>query len=301
MTLSTPPDAQKALTAGLLSYVCWGFFPIYWKFLSRISATEILAHRMIWSCCFYLGVFGFAAWRKQDFNLRQIFQQKASQWAAASLAALVLALNWGIYIYAVNSGQIVQGSLAYFINPLMNVAVGVLFFKESLPPILKLALGFAFAGVLVQVAFASTFPWIALTLATSFCIYGVIKKTRLIPPDLSSAMEGLASLLPALVLAWFYRQGADYQILPHEWLLLIGSGIVTGLPLFLFSLAAQVLPYSLIGMMQFIAPSLQFLVGIFIFGERLEPSGIASFVLIWSGASLYFWHLYRKARTTFQK
>lgn len=286
---------KRALGAGLFSYVCWGFFPIYWKFLSRISATEILAHRMIWSCVFYLGIYSLSSWKQQTF--RQLFQQELSQWLAAGLAALVLAINWGIYIYAVNSGQIVQGSLAYFINPLMNVAVGVIFFKERFPTILKVALGFALAGVLVQVGFAPSFPWIALTLATTFCIYGVIKKTRLIPPDLSSAMEGLASLLPALCLAWFYRQESSYVIFTHEWLLLIGSGVVTGLPLFLFSMAAQALPYSLIGMMQFIAPSLQFLVGILIFGEKLSPSGFISFLLIWLGAGFYFFHLLRKAKT----
>ncbi len=289
-----PENSQKALIAGLLSYVCWGFFPIYWKFLRRISASEILAHRMLWSCAFYLGLYLITAYRSKTIS--RIFQQSLQQWLAAGLAALVLAINWGIYIYAVNSSQIVQGSLAYFINPLMNVLVGVLFFKEVLTPILKVALGLALAGVLVQVAFAPAVPWIALTLATTFCVYGVIKKTRLISPDLSSAMEGLASLLPALVLAFYCRSQADSPILPYEWLLLIGSGVVTGLPLFLFSMAAQVLPYSLIGMMQFIAPTLQFIVGVVVFGEKLGLTGLISFILIWSGAGVYFWYLLKKSR-----
>ncbi len=277
---------------GVLSYVCWGFFPLYWKLLHRLPAFEILAHRMIWSCVFYLLLFTVSSW--QTGQLKSLFTQPLQTWLKTLLAAGVLAINWGIYIYAVNSGQIVEGSLAYFINPLFNVAVGVLFFKEKLSGILRLALLFALVGVLVQVIFAPKFPWIALTLATSFCTYGVIKKTLRIAPDLSSAMEGLCGLLPALAIASVMRQQSELIVSGHEWAFLIGAGLVTGLPLFLFSHAAQKLPYSMMGMMQFIAPTLQFSVGVWVYGERLGWAGIISFALIWVGAGCYFWNLLRK-------
>lgn len=281
------------MSLGTLSFVCWGFFPIYWKFLQRLPAPEILAHRMIWSCVFYLLIFAFIGLRRG--TLKSLLTQSARQWWLASLAAAVLSVNWGIYIYAVNSNQIVQGSLAYFINPLMNVAVGVFFFKERLSRTLQLALLFASVGVLVQALFAPAFPWIALSLALSFCAYGLIKKSLKISPELSSAMEGLTSLLPALIIAFFLRQESPLTVTESEWLLLMGSGIVTGLPLILFSAAAQKLPYSLLGMLQFIAPSLQFLIGILMFGEKLGASGAISFVLIWLGVGFYFWHLNQKA------
>lgn len=281
---------KNAIVSGLLCYTFWGFFPIYWKFLGRIPSQEILAHRMIWSCLFYLGVYAYSSVRTR--SEQTLWRQPLKQWLAALLAAAILSFNWGIYIYAVQSGQIVQGSLAYFINPLMNVAVGVIAFQEKFPRILKFACAFAAAGVLIQVGFAPAFPWIALSLAISFCAYGVVKKTLQIPPDISSAMEGISGALPAIAFALYFRSQSSIEVTSGEWLLLLGSGVVTGLPLFLFSIAAQRLPYSLLGMMQFIAPSLQFLVGILIYGEHLDSAGILSFALIWAGAGFYFWHLF---------
>lgn len=284
---------KNAIVSGLFSYTFWGFFPIYWKLLGRIPSVEILAHRMIWSCLFYLMIYAYGSVRSRSQTL-SLRQQPLKQWSFAFLAAAVLSLNWGLYIYAVKSGQIVQGSLAYFINPLMNVAVGVVAFKEKFPRILKIACAFAAAGVLIQMAFAPQFPTIALSLAITFCAYGIVKKSLTIPPDISSALEGISGFLPALILAYYLRSQSHLEILPWEWLLLVGSGVVTGLPLLLFSAAAQRLPYSLMGMMQFIAPSLQFLVGIAMYGERLDTAGLLSFSLIWIGAGLYFWHLLRR-------
>lgn len=278
------PD-RKALAYGALSFLCWGFFPIYWKLLNRIPAGQILAHRMVWSCLFYLAIFAyFSRKRGTPFNL---FREPWQQWAKAAVAAAVLALNWWIFIYAVNTGQIIQGSLAYFINPLLNVGVGVIFFRERLPMSLKVAFAFAGAGVMVPIVFASTFPFIAISLALTFCAYGILKKTLKLSPDQSSAMEGLTGLVPALLIVIYYESYGNVEVLPSEWGLLLFSGVITGLPLILFAAAAQKLPYSLIGMMQFIAPTLQFMVGIFLYDEVLGATGLASFILIWSGIGIY--------------
>lgn len=298
MAENLPAIPRRQFFMGILSYSLWGFFPIYWKFLKHFSATEILAHRFVWSFVFY-GVVYYSTVGRGSIREKtsHIIAQSSMQWKAAALSALLLGINWLIYIYAVNSGHIVEGSLAYFINPLMNVAVGVLFFKEAFPRPLQAALLLAVIGVAYRMAFASQFPWIALSLATTFCVYGVVKKKIKINPELSSFMEGTAGIVPAVIAVLYFRAEATTAVSVTDWLLFIGSGAVTGLPLYLFSAAAQKLPYSLLGMMQFIAPTLQFMCGVLMFGEVLEPSAYVSFALIWLGAGIYFFFQLQKLRS----
>jgi chloramphenicol-sensitive protein RarD len=182
---------------------------------------------------------------------------------------------------------VLETSLAYFINPLLNVAVGVLFFKEPFPWPMRLAVGLAAAGVLVLASFAPEFPWIALTLATTFCTYGVVKKVIGVEPRLGSLLEGAAGLIPALIAAYCLREGSPVELTAVHWAFLVGAGVVTGLPLFLFSIAAQQLPYSLVGMLQFIAPTLQFLVGVWMYHEPLSGVRLLAFILIWLGVGFY--------------
>ena len=146
---------QKGLVWGFVSYALWGFFPVYWKLLQHVPALEILAHRMAWSFVFYLGIFLFVSHR----DLRVFLSLGKRDWMLSSLASLLLAFNWGIYIYAVNTGHILEGSLAYFINPILNVAVGVLFFKEEFPLILRLSVGAAAIGVGIKILFSFGLPW----------------------------------------------------------------------------------------------------------------------------------------------
>lgn len=280
-----PPLDRRAITLSLISYICWGFFPIYWKLLSKFPSPEILAHRFIWAFVFYAGIYQFTH-RRGALKALRAQDQKAWFWATAS--ALLLGLNWGIYIYAVNSGQILQGSLAYFVNPLLSVAVGVLLFNEAFPWVLKMALLFAALGAVNQAVFAGTLPWIATVLAVSFCTYGVIKKRLTQAPELSSLMEGTVGLLPALIAAVYLRIQSQVEMTWWDALLFMGSGVVTGLPLYFFSAAAQKLPLSLMGMMQFIGPTLQFLVGIFMYGEVLHATNLITFGLIWAGVGFYF-------------
>ncbi len=277
------PTSNRAVYIALTSYFLWGFFPIYWKLLKALPAVEILAHRVLWSFVFYSFVYLYVRYRRGTARLPLTTRQIR----LSILAAALIAMNWGIYIYGVNSGRVLETSLAYFLNPLMSVAVGVIFFKESFPWPLKLALTFAAAGILIQIGMASQFPWIALTLASSFCAYGVVKKVIAVEPSLGSAMEGAAGVVPALIAAIYLRSHSDVALTPYYVALLIGSGVVTGLPLYLFSVAAQSLPYSLLGMMQFVAPTLQFLVGYLVYQEPLDNTRLLAFTLIWVGVGFY--------------
>lgn len=268
---------------GLFSFALWGLFPIYWKLLQGFSALEILSHRMVWSFVFYLAIYLFLS-RGRTGNL---FKQSRKDYALSAVAALVLASNWGIFIYAVNSGHILEGSLAYFINPILNVAVGVLILNEAFPLALKLAVGFAAAGVAIKIAFSPSFPWISLFLASTFCAYGYAKKTLTIPARTSAVLEGAVAFLIALPALLYFASKHPADLPPSAWPLFIGSGVVTGLPLFIFSYAAQRVPYSILGIMQFVAPTGQFLVGVWMYGEQLHPRDLFVFGLIWLGIFFY--------------
>lgn len=271
-------------SAALLSYFFWGFFPIYWKYLGHLEAIEVLLHRVIWSFVFYAVLLKATS----GLNLSLVFKQSQKDWGLSFLAAILLSLNWGLYIYAVNTGHILEGSLAYFINPMLNVFVGVLLFKEVLPTALKISISIAAAGVAWRIWAVDGVPWISLVLAFTFCGYGILKKMLKIQPRLSSVMESLSILLPALALAYLFRMRSPVEELStSDWALLICSGAVTGIPLYLFSVAAQRVPYSFLGMNQFIAPSLQFLVGYYMYQEQVSFASWISFFLIWVGAGIY--------------
>lgn len=274
---------------GLISYILWGFFPIYWKLLFYVPALEILSHRMVWSFVFYFLILILFSPR----SITSLFKQDRKTWLLSALASALLTVNWGLYIFAVNSGHILEGSLAYFINPILNVVVGVLFFKEAFPFFLKLSVFFAALGVGMRFTSISGMPWVALILAVTFCSYGVTKKILKIPAKTSSVLEGMVGVIPALIAIRYFQTKHAIPFSAHTWLLLMGGGVVTGLPLFLFSYAAQRVPYSVMGMMQFIAPSLQFLVGVCIFHESVTAISWVSFSLIWTGILFYLFYQFR--------
>ena len=273
----------RGLLWGFISYALWGFFPLYWRLLADRSPIEILAHRMLWASVFYFLL--FTLFTRHQFS--RLFTQSRRDWLLSALVTAIICFNWGLYIYAVNSGHVLDSSLAYFINPLLNVAVGKILFKEPFPLFLKLAVAFAALGVLAKVALAPGFPWISLLLAASFCAYGIVKKVLKMPAMTSSVIEGSYALIPAFFGVLYFQSGGAPQASALTWLLFIGGGVVTGLPLFLFSFAAQRVPYSLMGMLQFISPSLQFLTGVLIFHEAFDLPQIASFGLIWIGIAFF--------------
>jgi chloramphenicol-sensitive protein RarD len=282
---------SHGLSWGIVSYLMWGFFPIYWKLLKHFSHFEILAHRVIWAFFFYWLILIF----HKNF-VQLVFKISKKDFLLSSLAGVLLTINWGLYIYAVNSGHILEGSLAYFINPILNVAIGVTFFKEEFPWPLKWAVFFASLGILYKISFVEGFPWISLTLAFTFAIYGVLKKMSGLPVRVSSVLESVIGLLPAIGFSFYFSQHRSFDASISDYILLIGGGIVTGLPLFLFSYAAQRIPYSILGMIQFLAPSLQFLVGVFLFNEALNNSNLIAFCLIWIAVGFYLVGSYYKLK-----
>jgi len=280
------PDLKtddRGLLWGFVSYCLWGFFPIYWKLLIDRPPVEILVHRMVWSFAFYLSMYMLFSERR----IADLFRQSQRDWLLSALASLLLAINWGLYIYAVNTGHILEGSLAYFINPILNVAVGVLFFREPFPVVLKFSVLFATLGVLAKIVSATSFPWISLVLAFSFCAYGVVKKLLKTAALTSSVLEGAIGLVPASIAVTYFQMTNSQPTPPSTLVLFILGGVVTGLPLFLFSFAAQRISYSIMGMLQFIAPSLQFLVGLWMFHEPFALRDALSFGLIWIGIAFY--------------
>lgn len=286
------PQEQGNLKAGviyaLLAYLAWGFFPIYWKFLKHIPALEILCHRVIWAFAFYSLILVF---QKKKFLL--YWPENSKRTISLLLAATLLMANWFVYIYAVNSNQIVESSLGYFINPLVNIAIGVFFLKETLNFYQKLATFLAFVGVLIISFDQGHLPWIALFLAFSFSFYGLIKKLHPAPALESNQYESFVMIPVALALLLFEQRLIGVSPFPVQSdfdmstaLLLLGSGVITGLPLIFFAEAAQRMPFYLLGFFQFLAPSLQFMTGVFLFSEPLSYEKLIGFVFIWTAGAL---------------
>jgi chloramphenicol-sensitive protein RarD len=219
-------------------------------------------------------------------------------WFKLFLSSVMITSNWGLYIYAVNSGQILQGSLAYYISPLLSVAVGSFFFKEDLKPRIRVALGFCALGVLILIfgqsillAEMPRIPWLALALAFTFFGYGFIKKSITIPAVASSFIEGLFFVLPS---AYFIFWGPTSTIsfyTPRDWILFTVGGAVTGIPLVFFSYATQRLPLATVGFFQYLSPTLQLLTAVFIYSEDFNISKIVAFSCIWIGVGFYISHL----------
>ncbi|MCC6138535.1 MAG: EamA family transporter RarD [Bdellovibrionaceae bacterium] len=276
-------ETKKGYIYATLAYFGWGFFPIYWKLLIAVPAVEILSHRMLWGFCFY---YLYSAIKNKKFSLFIPSTKKENR--ILQLAAVVIMLNWFVYVYAVNSGQIIESSLGYFINPLVNIAVGVLFLKEKLQTLQKGAALLAAVGVAVITYDKGTLPWIALFLALSFSLYGLLKKNVSASGEQSNLYETTVLLPLALgfQIYWIATQqspviSTSLDIAWKPLLLLVGGGIITGLPLIFFAEAAKRIPFYMLGFFQFVAPSLQFLSGVVLFGEPLSKTTFCGFIMIW--------------------
>jgi chloramphenicol-sensitive protein RarD len=263
----------------LSCFLIWGVAPLYFRLLAGVPAAEILAHRVIWSVLFtgaLLLVLRRTAW------VRGLARQPRLV-ARFALSALAVSANWGVYIWAVNAGHVVDASLGYFINPLLNVAIGALLLHERLRRLQWLAVALAAAGVLWLTWLAGSPPWIGLTLAISFSIYGLLRKTAPL-----GAIEGLALetalLLPLAVVylgVLHGHAGGSFGTGVGATALLLATGPVTAVPLLLFAAAARRLPYSTLGLLQYLAPTMQLLIGVVLFGEPFTPARAAGFIAIW--------------------
>lgn len=285
---------QRALGVlyGVLAFGAWGLMPLYWRPLKGLGAPEILCHRIVWSLVF---VTAMLAVRRRLPELVRTFRD-FKKLRLLMLSATLIAGNWGIFIWAVNSNYVLESSLGYFINPLMNVAIGTLVLKERLAPLKKIALGFATAGVLVLTFWIGSFPWIALSLATTFAAYGLIRKLAPVDSLLGLSLE--STLLAPFALAFLVRAeagGSAAFLNQGPWidLILIGAGPVTALPLLWFAHAARRLELSAVGVLQYLAPTGQFLVAVFVNGEAFTPAHQLGFALIWLGLGVYTYASFR--------
>jgi chloramphenicol-sensitive protein RarD len=269
-----------------LSYICWGMFPLYFKALQQIAPVEILVHRMLWSLLFVLALL---AVRRQWSWLRTVLRQPRVL-AGFAFSALLLSINWLLYIWAVNNDHVVDASLGYFINPLVNILLGLVFLKERLRPVQWLAVALAAAGVAWLTWQAGHPPWIGLALAFSFGGYGLLRKTALLGPLEGLTLEALL-LFPLafgyfVYLSWNGHNAFLSAPASTQWLLL-AAGPITAIPLLLFAAGARRIPLSLMGLLQYLSPTLQLLLGVWLYHEPFGSARMAGFAVIWSGLVLY--------------
>ena len=292
---------QNGLLAAALAYIIWGLFPLYFHQLSQIGAFELVLHRTLWALGFLLLVL---SWRRQWQWLREAWR-KPRLMALYATSATLLSVNWLIYVWAVNNQHVLEASLGYFINPLVNVLLGVLVLRERPRPAQWAALTLAAGAVLWLSWHTGAPPWIALSLALSFGVYGLIKKTA--PLD---ALEGLTleTLLLAVVaapvlLGWDLSGRSALAGAPASlWAWLLLAGPLTAVPLLLFGHGARRIPLSTLGLLQYISPSLQFLLGVWLFHEPLQATRLTGFALIWLALLLYsgesLWRARQLSRAT---
>jgi chloramphenicol-sensitive protein RarD len=277
---------QSGLAYAAVAYAMWGLFPLYFQLLRAVGALEIVLHRSVWSLVFLLVV--LALLRRLGALAASLRRPRQVGLFAAS--ALLLSANWLLYVWAVNNGRVIDSSLGYFINPLVSVLLGVLVLHERLRPGQWLAIGFAAAGVLWLTVLAGALPWIGLVIAASFGLYGLMRKTAAL-----GALEGLAleTLLLAPIalplLVWWTWQGqsalANGDAALIGWLLLAGP--LTAVPLLLFAAGARRIPLATLGLLQYIAPTLQLALGIWWFGEAFDTRRLVGFALIWAALAIY--------------
>jgi len=273
----------------LLAFGIWGLYPLYLRELASVSSLEIVLHRSAWSLVFLLGVLAVLrrwAWLGELVKSpRQMLMPLAS--------GLLLALNWLLYVYAVQSAQVVEASLGYFINPLISVCLGVVVLRERLKRIQWVAVAFAAAGVMWLTWHTGRLPWLGLALAATFAVYGLLRKTSVLGPLEGLTLETLL-IAPVVLpwLAWLTATGtgslSTASPLLMFWLVLAGP--LTAVPLMLFAAAARRLKLATVGLFQYLSPSLQLAIGVVIFGEPFDGQRLAGFVLIWTGLAVYTAH-----------
>jgi len=277
---------NKGILYGIGAYVLWGFFPIYWKFLHPVPALQVIGHRIGWSFIL-LALYILITKQWQDFR------SVAFKWKTLgiySIAAVLLTINWLVYVWGVNAGFIVETSLGYFINPLLSVMLGVIFLRERLRPIQWIPVGLAAVGVIYLTFVYGHLPWIALSLAFSFGFYGFVKKLSPLGSLYGLTLEtGIVFPVALIYLAIVGVNGSGAFL--HDGtlvdVLLIGAGVVTTIPLLMFASAAKQIPLTIVGLLQYVAPTLQFLIGVFVYKEAFDISHFIGFAIVWAALIIF--------------
>jgi len=283
-------EQNTGIIYATIAYLAWGIFPLYWKLLDDISALQILAHRIVWSFVFVLAiVFLFKKGNQLIVALKGLLTDRRTVLALIASSLLITA-NWFIFIWAVNSGHIIQTSLGYYINPLVSVLLGVIVLKERLLFWQVVAFVLAGIGVLVLTTQFGSFPWVSISLALSFGLYGLVKKLTKLDSLLALLLETMVITPVAfLYLSTHYINGGDAfsQASLSDQLLLMGGGVVTALPLLWFAQGAQRIPLSMMGILQYIAPTISLMIGVFLYHEEFTKVHLVTFIFIWSALVIY--------------
>lgn len=289
-------DERRAGTAaGLSAYLLWGCFPLYFPLLEPAGGVEIVAHRVVWSLLFVALL--LTVLRRWGL-VRAAVTDRRTLLVLAGASALIAA-NWLVFVYGVNSGHVVETSLGYFVNPLVSVLLGVVVFSERLRPLQWTAVGLAAVAVLVLTVDYGRPPWIALTLAATFGAYGLLKKLVRVEAAPGLLVETLVALLPALVVLGVLhatgRGTAGSEGAGHL-LLLMASGVATAVPLLLFAAAARRIPLSTVGLLQYVTPLMQLAIGVFVYSEPMPPARLAGFAIVWAALAVFTVDSLRSAR-----
>jgi chloramphenicol-sensitive protein RarD len=288
-------DGARGFVFALTAYLMWGVLPFYMKALGHIPAMEVIAHRIIWSVP-VAGVVLMLLGRMGDVKAAL----KAPKIVAmACVTATLVTINWGTYVWAIGNGHSLDAALGYFINPLFSIALGSLLLKEKLMPVQVVAIALAAIAVAVLAFDAGGLPWVAIALTVSWGFYGFLRKTLPVGANQGFFVEVLLLCLPALLYIVYLEtagQGHLYRSGLYDTTLLIGCGLVTALPLMIFANGVKLLSLSTIGIMQYIVPTMIFIIAVFVFKEPLGMARMIAFPLIWAGLVLYSWSLLRQAR-----
>jgi len=277
---------MPAMNAGVLyalgAYLSWGLFPLYFRQIAAIPSLQIVAHRTLWSLAFVAIVLLVMR------NMKWLREVDTATWRRFSVSATLIAINWLTYVWAVGHGHVIDASLGYFINPLVNVALGFALLHERPRPVQWLAVGLAAVGVIWLTVAGGRLPWVALVLAVSFGFYGLMRKTAAL-----GAIEGLTletlilAPLAAAGLIWWSQDGSMAGQTVIDWAWLIGTGPVTAGSLLLFAAGARRIPLATLGLVQYVSPSLQFLLGVFLFKEPMDATRLVAFGFIWGALAVY--------------
>ncbi|MGQ7828693.1 EamA family transporter RarD [Altererythrobacter sp. Z27] len=295
MQTSDQPGQPSGLYAALGAYVIWGFLPLYLLLVKSVPPFEFVGWRIIWTLpiCIVIVLF-----RVQIPDVKAALANRRAMLVLAA-SAMLIAVNWFVYVWAIQSGEVYAASLGYYINPLVNVLLGTLLLKERLSRLQWAAVALAGAGVAVLLAGALTTLWISVTLALSFGTYGLLRKQVPVGSLPGLTIESAILLPLAGGIAWWYAASPAGSSFGHDLglsLAIVLGGVVTAVPLLLFALAARRMDYSTIGFFQYIAPSIVFILGLTVFERPLLPAQIASFALIWAAIGLFVWDLVRRRR-----
>ncbi|MEH7118922.1 EamA family transporter RarD [Neobacillus vireti] len=283
-------DTKMGAVHAGFSYFLWGLLPIYWKFLEQVNAKEILANRIFWSFIFMILVLIVTKKWSLFVSTLKSFAENKKQMYALTIASLLISINWFVYIWAVNSGHMIEASLGYYINPLISILLGMIVLKEKLTLAQLVSFILAAIGVIIITVSHGVFPWIAITLALSFGLYGLAKKLINVESSVGLTLETMVlTPIAAIYMVYLFINGTNF-LFSADWgtdWLLIGAGAATAIPLLYFAKGAQKIPLSLLGFLQYISPTLTLILGVFVYHEHFSKVQLVSFMFIWAALAIY--------------